>query len=116
MQKESLRCDLVFIANFANFVQAFTFLEKRSETLVDRLQVFDKVIDNIHKIPGIVGEDIKISLLQCLVTQWRWFAQEFFDIRELWNAFLIDRLTLLRSRKSYHISPKREQLIGTYKV
>ncbi|KRX80027.1 hypothetical protein T06_16504 [Trichinella sp. T6] len=59
MQKESLRCDLVFIANFANFVQAFTFLEKRSETLVDRLQVFDKVIDNIHKIPGIVGEDIK---------------------------------------------------------
>ncbi|XP_003372896.1 hypothetical protein Tsp_10453 [Trichinella spiralis] len=59
MQKESLRCDLVFIANFANFVQAFTFLEKRSETLVDRLQVFDKVIDSIHKIPGIVGEDIK---------------------------------------------------------
>ncbi|KRX52936.1 hypothetical protein T06_9738 [Trichinella sp. T6] len=42
MQKESLRCDLVFIAKFANFVQAFTFLEKRSETLVDRLQVFDK--------------------------------------------------------------------------
>ncbi|KRZ88948.1 hypothetical protein T08_12565 [Trichinella sp. T8] len=35
MQKESLRCDLVFIANFANFVQAFTFLEKRSETLVE---------------------------------------------------------------------------------
>ncbi|KRX32496.1 hypothetical protein T05_11221 [Trichinella murrelli] len=61
MQKESLRCDLVFIANFANFVQAFTFLEKRSETLVDRLQVFDKVIDNIHKIPGIVGEDIKTN-------------------------------------------------------
>ncbi|KRX38199.1 hypothetical protein T09_8876, partial [Trichinella sp. T9] len=61
MQKESLRCDLVFIANFANFVQAFTFLEIRSETLVDRLQVFDKVINNIHKIPGIVGEDIKTN-------------------------------------------------------
>ncbi|KRZ52531.1 Gypsy retrotransposon integrase-like protein 1 [Trichinella nativa] len=42
MQKESLRCDL-----------------KRSETLVDKLQVFDKVIDDIHKIPGKVGEDIQ---------------------------------------------------------
>ncbi|KRX20019.1 hypothetical protein T07_6481 [Trichinella nelsoni] len=55
MQKESLRCDLVCIAsNFANFVQAITFLKKRSETLVDKLQVFDKVIDDIHKIPGKV--------------------------------------------------------------
>ncbi|KRY04833.1 hypothetical protein T03_7956, partial [Trichinella britovi] len=42
MQKESLRCDLVFIANFANFIQAFTFLEKRSETPVETLQAFDK--------------------------------------------------------------------------
>ncbi|KRX66840.1 hypothetical protein T06_4973 [Trichinella sp. T6] len=62
MQKESLRCDLVFIANFANFIQAFTFFEKRSETPVDTLQVFDKVIDNIHKIPGIVGEDITTNI------------------------------------------------------
>ncbi|KRY40835.1 CGG triplet repeat-binding protein 1 [Trichinella spiralis] len=60
MQKESLRCDLIFItSNFTNFVPAITYLEKRSETLVDRLQAFDEVIDNIHKIPGIVGEDIK---------------------------------------------------------
>ncbi|KRX81386.1 hypothetical protein T12_8721 [Trichinella patagoniensis] len=49
MQKESLCCDLVFIANFANFVQAFTFLEKRSETLVDRLQVFDKLTKTLKK-------------------------------------------------------------------
>ncbi|KRX18112.1 hypothetical protein T07_3855 [Trichinella nelsoni] len=60
MQKESLRCDLVCIAsNFANFIQAITFFEKRSETLVDKLQVFDKVSDDIHKIPGKVGEDIQ---------------------------------------------------------
>ncbi|KRY47112.1 hypothetical protein T03_15342 [Trichinella britovi] len=60
MQKESLRCDLVCIAsNFANFVQAITFLKKCSETLVDILQVFGKVIDDIHKIPGKVGEDIQ---------------------------------------------------------
>ncbi|XP_003376227.1 conserved hypothetical protein [Trichinella spiralis] len=25
----------------------------------DKLQVFDKVVDNIHKIPGKVGEDIQ---------------------------------------------------------
>ncbi|KRX71690.1 hypothetical protein T06_6751 [Trichinella sp. T6] len=40
-------------------MHTITYLEKRSETLVDRLQAFDEVIDNIHKIPGIVGEDIK---------------------------------------------------------
>ncbi|KRY14474.1 hypothetical protein T03_1379, partial [Trichinella britovi] len=34
MQKESLRCDLIFItSNFTNFVPAITYLEKRSETL-----------------------------------------------------------------------------------
>ncbi|KRX32082.1 hypothetical protein T05_16299, partial [Trichinella murrelli] len=61
MQKESLRCDLIFItSNFTNFVPAITYLEKRSETLVDRLQAFDEVIDNIHKIPGIVAnKDLK---------------------------------------------------------
>ncbi|KRY18197.1 hypothetical protein T03_15865 [Trichinella britovi] len=30
-----------------------------SETLVDKLQVFDKVIDDIHKIPGKIGEDMQ---------------------------------------------------------
>ncbi|KRY27039.1 hypothetical protein T01_13927 [Trichinella spiralis] len=57
MQKESILCDLVFIAsNIENFVQAITFLKKRpSETLVDKLRVFDKVIDDIYKIPGKVA-------------------------------------------------------------
>ncbi|KRY44340.1 hypothetical protein T03_16257 [Trichinella britovi] len=59
MQNESVSCDLVFIANFANFIQSYNFLEKRSETPVDTLQVFNKVMDNIQKITGVVGEDKK---------------------------------------------------------
>ncbi|KAL1238806.1 DASH complex subunit [Trichinella spiralis] len=61
MQKESILCDLVFIAsNIEILVQAITFLEKRpSETLVDKLRVFDKVIDDIYKIPGKVDKDIQ---------------------------------------------------------
>ncbi|KRX35020.1 hypothetical protein T05_9605 [Trichinella murrelli] len=44
MQKDPLLCDL----------------KRLSETLVDKLQVFDKVIDDIHKIPGkIANKDLK---------------------------------------------------------
>ncbi|KRY24935.1 hypothetical protein T03_3151 [Trichinella britovi] len=54
MQKESLRCDLVFIANFANFIQSFNFREKRSETPVDTLQVFKKKNCNEYGVCGLL--------------------------------------------------------------
>ena len=60
MRNNSLHCNSVHIAyNFANFPQAITALEKRGKTLVNNLQVFNKITEDISKAPGDVGKDTK---------------------------------------------------------
>lgn len=60
IQKKSLHRDLVFLAShFVNFPTAITILENREGTLVNKLQTFDNVIDELRGIKGKIGEEIE---------------------------------------------------------
>lgn len=55
----SLLQNLLIASNFANFPQATTFLDKRGKTLVNNLQVFNKVTEDIRKVPGDVRKGLQ---------------------------------------------------------